>query len=859
MTNLDKWAIGLMATLLLCALSASAEELVIQGESEQYTLNHRMEYLFDGDKTLEEVVRQGQWQQKSDDGVLNLGFTDRPVWLKISLYIPAPLSQPWYLVIPYPLLEEVDLAILRDNTLPPIYRTSRAETERQRDQAQSYQVALPLPRDLSGHVTLILRAKSASSLQVPVELRKQDSLLNQFSSESLYWGIYLGILAAMATYNLFLFLSIRDSAYGYYVLYIGSISLLMLCISGVGSAWIWNGEPLLTRYALPISTALVCLCALMFARSFLKWQDISYRWEISLNVAAGLSAALIVFTWMDPIHGALFAGLLGTLVVILLISVGLAALKANVASARYFVLAWTAFAAGASLYLMSVFSLLSVNLLTNHAMQAGSAAEVLLLSFALAHRIKDERARKLAALRKQQLAERQVRDLEIQSLEQAMHDSTTKLPNTSLLNQQLQAMISRGDRVAIALVHYPQITEIASTMGHNLAEEMFRQLMKKLNHTLTTLDGAICLEAKQPAYIAIPEFGSAAFLIEPGALKDKLRSFVEQVVGHHEISLHAVRLPVLMNLHCGVALAPEHGDTADILYQHASAARDRSESSKVPVQVYSEEISNFARRRLDLVTALAPAIEAGEVELYLQPQMDTQHNELVGAEVLLRWHSQRFGPVPTWEVIEIAENAGLMDLLSRHVVALAWKTMLTLRKRGLDISCSINLSVQNLTDSRFVPHALAGIKESGIPMNRVIFEVTETSMMHNMESVIGSLLLIADSGCKIALDDFGTGYSSLAYLSRLPIHELKIDRCFISQMCSSRNDLEIVKNTLKLARTLNLETVAEGVEDAETMRSLRELGCHRLQGYLFAKPMPLDDFCKWAIAQTESVKARKNA
>lgn len=217
--------------------------------------------------------------------------------------------------------------------------------------------------------------------------------------------------------------------------------------------------------------------------------------------------------------------------------------------------------------------------------------------------------------------------------------------------------------------------------------------------------------------------------------------------------------------------------------------------------------------------------------------------------MLLRWHSPRFGTVPAGEVIEIAENAGLMDLLSRYVMTQACKTMQMLQDRELDITGSINLSVQNLTNNHFATFALAEIRKHDIPMKRIIFEVTETSMIHNMDAAIGSLLKIANSGCKIALDDFGTGYSSLAYLSRLPIHELKIDRCFISQMCSSQNDLGIVQNTLKLAHALSLETVAEGVEDVNTRELLGELGCDRLQGYLFARPMPLDTFCEWALAR----------
>lgn len=841
-----RWSVQAVTILLLTIISAYASERVIRGDISHYELNSSLQYLADDSGlSLDQALQSDGWQENISGRVLNLGFTKQTLWVRTSLNITGTTGH-WYVSIPYPLLEQVELFVLPQGQLPAVFTTSRTIAEKQQRQPHSYQLALPLPEGLQGKVDIVLRARSATSLQVPVELWNEDQLLNQFAKESVYWGIYFGILSALVIYNLFLFFSLRDRAYGYYVLYIGSIGLLTLCISGVGSAWLWPGEPLVPRYLIPISTSLVSLCALLFARSFLELQQISRNWDLAMKIALGLSVALLFVTWIDPIHGALLSGLLGTVVIALLIAVGIADLRAGLVIARYFVLAWTSFAVGTSFYLLNIFNLLPVNFFTNHLMQVGSAAEILLLSFALAHKIKDERARKLTAMRKQQIAERQVQDLEMQSLEQAMHDSVTKMPNNSLLNQRLQSLITKKQRFALVLVHYPQVKEIASSMGHSLAEDMFCQLVKKVNHTLAGLTGPVCLEHRLPAYLATPDLGSIAFVIDLDNFIGSLESFIEQVVGYHEVSLHSVRFPVFMNLHCGVSIAPDHGDTTEVLYQHAAAARDRSQSGQVPVQVYDEGISDFARRRLDLLTELPAAIDAGELELYLQPQMDQTGQTVVGAELLLRWNSPRFGMVPTDEVINIAENAGLIDILSRYVVDQAWKTMASLRERQLDITCSINLSVQNLTNSHFVPYALAGIKEYGIPMDRVIFEVTETSMMHNMEAVIGSLLHIADSGCKVALDDFGTGYSSLAYLGRLPIHELKIDRCFISRMSTNRNELGIVKTTLKLAQTLNLEAVAEGVEDQETLDLLNELGCQRVQGYLFAKPMPFEQFCTWA-------------
>lgn len=829
----------------------SDAEIVVDATRSYYSLNEEIRYRTDpsGEATLEDIVGQGEWLENSDGGVLNLGFTRAPVWVKTSVEMPDTSDAAWYLVIPYPLLEEAELYVLQGGQLPPIYYTSHEDFRQNRQHLDDYNMSLPIPGELSGQLELVIRAASSASLQVPVELWREDYLFDRFMTHSLYWGVYFGLLFGLVVYNLFLYLSIRDAAYGYYMLYVAALGFVMLSISGVGNAFVWSHDPLFTRYALPIGTGFLSLCALLFAHQFLKWPGFSPRLRRSMRVVAGLAAVLILYTLFDPIYGTLLAGLLGVLVLALLISAGVASLMAGLAIARYFVLAWTAFALGGFLYLLTIFDVFPVNAVTSHGLAAGSAAEVLLLSFALAHRIKEDRAKKMAALQRQQQAESQLRELHLKTLEQAMHDSLTRMPNASILKQGLQDSIDHKIQVALVLVYYPQVKEIASSMGHSLAEKMFLELVHRVNHALAGPGPVISLESTEPACLAVPEFGSIAFLIEIDQLETELEVFIEERVGHHEVSVSSLRLPILMNLHCGVAIHPEHGDTADVLFQYAFAARDASARDKMPVLVYNEEISAFARRRLALVNALPRAIKARELELYLQPQMSGSGQTLVGAELLLRWTSPSFGPVPTWELIDVAENSGLMDLLSRFVIEESWTTIKRLQQHGLQITFSINLSVQNLINDSFVSYLLAGATDHGIPMDRLIFEVTETSMMHNMDAVIGSLLLIADSGCKVALDDFGTGYSSLAYLSRLPIHELKIDRCFISQMCSSRNDRWIVENTLKLARTLNLETVAEGVEDADTASLLHELGCHRLQGYHFAKPMPTDAFCEWALRQ----------
>lgn len=840
----------LIVLLMLWSGLAFPDSPTLNNEASHHSLNQHIEYLIDPTHqwTLEQALGQDNWQPNTAGRPLNLGFTPDPVWVKGTLNIPAPLDRQWYLVIEYPLLEQADLYLLKQGYLPVRFHIDRQHSLREQDHTHGFQMALPLPMSLEGQVELVLRAQSSTSLQLPLALWREDYLHNHITWQSLLWGGYFGVLFALVVYNLFLFSSIRDAAYGYYVLYLGSLAVLMLCVSGVGVTLFWPMEPSVTRYALPISTGLLSFFAVLFARAFLRWPGgVSPGLERGFKITAGLSVLLILYTLINPVHGAQLAGLLGGLVLLMLIIAGLVRLRAGVVIARYFVAAWAAFTLGGTLYLLNVFGLLPVNALTNHAIQIGSVAEVLLLSFALAHRIKEERARKLAAYERQKEAESRIREMEIEALEKAVHDPMTSMPNAALLNQRLQEVLEETDHVALVIVHYPQVRQIALNMGHNLAESMFKQLALKLNATLADSGVVTRLEGLKATHLATLELGSAAFLVNTGRLPEPLDTLVEGLVDHYEISVNEVSLPTQLNMHCGIAVYPDHGEQADTLYKHAWAALDSSARIKCPVQIYSQEISAFAERRLALMSALLGAIEAGELSIYLQPQIDCSTEALVGAEVLLRWFSPTFGQVPTWEFIEIAENSSLMEQVTGFVVSETIETIERLQQQGLNINLSINLSVQNLKTDERIRSILDELARRAIPTHRLIVEVTETAMMQSMDAVIESLSTFTQAGGKVALDDFGTGYSSLAYLSRLPIHELKIDNSFIANLRTSNNDVRIVENTIKLARTLGLGTVAEGIEDREVLDMVRQLGCERAQGYYFSRPVPVEAFCKWAL------------
>lgn len=827
---------------------AGANAIELQSGYERYSLNAYASYLVDGKGNLgpQEVLASDLWQFNVSGGVLNFGFTSATVWVRTSLELPANNDQLWYLVIPYPLLEHANLFVTSGQDMVSVVPDSEDVTIR------SHHLHFAIPANDGAPVTLLLQVKSFTSLQVPLELWSQTYFVDRQNVETLIWGIYFGVLLALIAYNAFLFLSMRDVAYLFYVLYLASMLVVMLCISGYGLMYVWESANRV-RYFLPISTGMTSLWAILFALAFLRGCGIHPVLRLALQIDAAFSLLLVLYAFSGTSAGALVAGVLSIVTVGIVIVAGLNALATGAVIARYFILAWTAFALGTMIYIFNIFNLVPVSSFTNHAIQVGSALEAVLLSFALAHRIKEERRQKLFALEQKNIAEKHMKQAQSLALEQALHDSLTQRPNDALLVRRMQDLIrNQGevDAFALVLFYCPQMKEISSSLGRRLAEEVFCSVVEDMNRLMAEDKQNIPIEIGSGSYVAVTEFGSLVALCELQHGNESMLAYAQRYLSFYDRSVDIDGILLDLKIVCGIACYPKQGDRADLLLQHASAARDFGLRVSDSITIYSSEIESFGRRRLLLIGGLTQAIRDSELELYLQPQVNVGSLKLVGAEVLLRWNSARFGTVSPSEFIEVAEQAGLMGMLTRYVIDGAFRLLSELHSDGLRMTLSINLSIQNLIEPGIVHYVTTAAATTGVSLSDVVLEVTETSVSENMDQVIDNLQQLAATGCCIALDDYGTGYSSLAYLSRLPIHELKIDRGFIAQMTHSNSDLRIVENTVKLARALQIQTVAEGVEDAATLAHITRLGCDRLQGFFIAKPMPPAQFMEWALRRS---------
>jgi EAL domain-containing protein (putative c-di-GMP-specific phosphodiesterase class I) len=261
--------------------------------------------------------------------------------------------------------------------------------------------------------------------------------------------------------------------------------------------------------------------------------------------------------------------------------------------------------------------------------------------------------------------------------------------------------------------------------------------------------------------------------------------------------------------------------------------------------VYRKEDDPYDPSRLLLRADLRRAIDHRDITLYYQPQVALATGELTGTEALARWKHAERGWIPPADFIPVAERMGLMRPLTLYLLELAGRDAESMRKAGIVLPVSVNVSMRNLLDPRFPEMIEEVIARTGPPADRLKLEITESAVMAEPARALESMVRLRSAGIRFSIDDFGTGYSSLAYLQRLPVAEFKIDRSFVGQMDADPGSAAIVRATIELGGSLGLDTVAEGVEDERTWQALRRMGCSQAQGYFIGRPMPVAELDGW--------------
>ena len=422
-------------------------------------------------------------------------------------------------------------------------------------------------------------------------------------------------------------------------------------------------------------------------------------------------------------------------------------------------------------------------------------------------------------------------------LERLAHfDTLTELPNRALFRDSVRDELARagakGERLAVLYVDIDHFKDLNNSLGPRIGDAVLKAIGPRLRESI----GDVALVAR----VSGDEFGVLASVASGDAALALARASHEAFAQPLRIDDQVLQTRVSV----GVVTHPRDGDDADTLMRRAEVAVQIAKRGG-GWAAYAQEHDEYAPERLALMSELRRAIAGDELLLHYQPIVHLATREMRGVEALIRWQHPKRGMVPPMEFIPLAERAGLTKPLTVWVLREALEQLRRWRDQGLELSVAVNLSTRTLHDPELPQLVHDLIERAGIPPALVAFEITETDVMADAETAMRGLQALRELGVKIAIDDFGTGYSSLAYLHRLAVHSVKIDRSFVSRITTDENSASIVRATADLGHALGLDVVAEGVEDELAWARVRSLSCDFAQGYHIGRPMPGADMPVW--------------
>ncbi|MFD0697056.1 EAL domain-containing protein [Paenibacillus sp. GCM10027628] len=414
----------------------------------------------------------------------------------------------------------------------------------------------------------------------------------------------------------------------------------------------------------------------------------------------------------------------------------------------------------------------------------------------------------------------------------AYYDALTDLPNRRLFERKVMMHMNEADekrsKIAILYLDLDGFKFINDSLGHGVGDQVLKEVAIRLKRSTREPDTVgrmggdeftICLPF-------VPTF-------------EDVQPIAERILHELRQPFHLQDQDFYLTASIGVAFYPDHGHHAEMLMHHADTALYKvKEHGKNHIKVYSKAMNEEAIRRQQLESELHKALDQNEFVVHYQPQIDVQTNKIIGMEALVRWDHPVRGLLYPGDFIAIAEETGLIVPIGSQVLDIACRQCKEWHNDGFsNLRIAVNLSQIQLRQDNLVETVAHTLQKTGLPPASLELEITESIAMHNADFVVAQLHKLVALGIQISIDDFGTGFSSLSYLSKFPIHRIKIDRSFITNI-SNNTESAIITSIVGLAQNLNLSVIVEGVETELQRNVLPKLGCNEMQGYLFSKPLP---------------------
>jgi diguanylate cyclase (GGDEF)-like protein len=439
---------------------------------------------------------------------------------------------------------------------------------------------------------------------------------------------------------------------------------------------------------------------------------------------------------------------------------------------------------------------------------------------------------------------RRLRRQTVQNAYLAEYDSLTGLPNRRAFVEAVQrSAAGPGPRMAaVAICDLDRFKAVNDALGHERGDELIQRIAERLTSLLRPGDLV--------ARLGGDEFGILLSRVvsetDAEAILKRLRTAIAAPIS-------VTDLPLTVEASIGYVLLPDDGEQAQTLLQRADIAMYVAKGSQGGVVRYDPGQDHVDADQLAVVAELQQALGSGTLRLDFQPKLELRDGAVEAVEALIRWHHPRHGELAPDAFLPVAEQTGLIDALTDWVIDTALDHARRWAEAGQPLAVAVNISARNLSHPHFAERVLSSVVISGVPVDRLVLEITETALLTDVERATGTLAALRAAGVGISIDDFGQGQTSLGLLARLPISELKLDRAFVTTMCADEANRAIVRSLIDLAHSLGLRVVGEGVEGEATIVALRTAGCDAAQGYAIARPLHADQVLSWCATRSESL------
>jgi len=423
----------------------------------------------------------------------------------------------------------------------------------------------------------------------------------------------------------------------------------------------------------------------------------------------------------------------------------------------------------------------------------------------------------------------------------ARRDELTLLHNRMAVREIADASLVRERSLAVILFDLDRFKHVNDSLGHHAGDRLLAVIGRRLADVVRDADDVVA------------RLGGDEFVVLALGLRDlaAVRSMCERISRAVTEPVTIDGLEVSVGASIGVALAPDHGEDFGALLQSADIAMYDAKRRRSGWQVYRDDLARGDREELELDSDLRRGVDAGELEIHVQPSFEIETGRLVRAEALVRWRHPVRGTLMPGQFVPLAEATGTIKGVTRVVLAQSLDEVVRWRSQGHDIAVSVNVSAHDVNDESFADLVVAELAARDLPGSALVLELTETALLADPEAASLGLQRVVAAGVTVAVDDFGAGYASLLYLRRYPISVLKLDRSLVQGLTVNATDAALVRWTIEMAHSLGVTCVAEGVEDAQTLSALADLGCDEAQGYYLQRPGPAADFAPDRLAVVE--------